>query len=281
MVFFVSSRPSDFDMRMAIRETWGSTAHSCGIKVIFGFGKHNDTALQRSTRMESKLHGDILQARVEDGYRTQTQLVLSFFEWSAQNCDAPLVAKGDDDTWLNIPRLMNYIDQISVPNYVGGIVFGPGSTVIRDPNNIQHVKKSERDPDFYTSYCSGIFYVFRSNLTRIMLNIAAKMQVHGVDDAFITGDVVEVINYLTIRKNGEVLRVARIPIDLQAPYPDFTKEDGCGTINYTFMHKILPAQKRILYNLPCLTPTKTCPAHPAPSKLLEPRLEQLGTALWA
>lgn len=50
-VLFVSSRPSSLDMRASIRATWGYTAASCGIKVIFGFGRHHNVTIQQAIQV--------------------------------------------------------------------------------------------------------------------------------------------------------------------------------------------------------------------------------------
>lgn len=192
MVLFISSRPKSMDMRTSIRETWGSTAASCGVRVIFGFGKQYHKALQKAVSVENLLHGDILQIEtVDDGYRNQTSLVLAFFAWAEKNCEARFVAKGDDDTWLNFLRIMPLLRSIRFERFVAGPIFHSGNMVIRDNRSVQHVTKEERFDDRYPSYMSGILYVFAAGMISELLRTANRMKSYWIDDTFITGEYIK------------------------------------------------------------------------------------------
>lgn len=191
MVLLVSSRPRDFDMRSSIRETWGITAASCGIKVIFGFGNHGNLDIQHHIMNENLQHGDILQSNlIKDGYRSQTDLVMFFFAWAVKNCDrVKLIAKGDDDTWTNFRLLMPVFQSLTekYTRFVAGFHFKAGTSVIRNPEHEQSLTKSQRFEDFYPEYASGTLYIFPAAMIPVLLKTANELKSYWIDDAFLTG----------------------------------------------------------------------------------------------
>lgn len=97
------------------------------------------------------------------------------------------MAKADDDVWLTFSILAPFVRSIKFTRFVTGLEFPPGSSVLRDPNHQQSLSKAEHPSDFYTSYMSGVLYVFPAHLIPHILQTAKGMKNYWIDDAFITG----------------------------------------------------------------------------------------------
>ena len=190
LVLFVSSRPNGFENRQSIRETWGSNAVTCSVKIIFGFGAVHNYALMRQIAIESDKYGDILQSSdIEDSYRNQTSLILAFFRWTVRHdCEGSYVGKADDDVWINFRPILAALDAINVSAaFAAGFFFPNGTPVQRATDHPQSLTRAEREDDFYPAYASGVFYAFPWRMMEILLTTAGKMKQHWIDDVFITG----------------------------------------------------------------------------------------------
>ncbi|OQV14952.1 hypothetical protein BV898_10856 [Hypsibius exemplaris] len=264
MVLFISSRPSDFNRRISIRGTWGRIAGSCSVKVIFGFGKTGEKSglLERKIAKESRQFGDILQsAAVRDGYRNQTRLVMAFFRYAARECEGTrLVGKADDDIWINFPAILPVLESITSAAYIAGYFFPNGTAVLRDPVHPQSLSRADRETNHYPAYASGAFYALPLRLLGRILSAAENLKVHWIDDAFLTGDVVEAINgnasLWSLPDDRSLIR--RIGLNGYTALPDFQTSDGCRLLGSTLIHKVSPEMQRWLHEVPCLSKLHRC-----------------------
>ncbi|GAU93911.1 hypothetical protein RvY_05774 [Ramazzottius varieornatus] len=273
MILFVSSRPKDAEMRLSIRSTWGATAKTCRIVVVFGFGAVDSDTLQDEIAKEGRVFGDILQFQdIRDSYRNQTRIVLTFYEWARLNCNqTEYVAKADDDTWINLPLVLSSLESIKARSFIAGYWFPPGTSVMRTPEHAQWLSREERLDDYYPAYCSGILYVIPTRMVSAVLNTAATMQIHWIDDAFITGDPPEVpdagdvitkINKDSARAKKEKKREAIVRYGLTGwltlPYNQSATSLCRLLLKSTIMHRINSYTKQALYNLSCLQEQHSC-----------------------
>ena len=292
MVLFVSSRPNDAEMRLSIRNTWGSSTKTCGVKLLFGFGAVNSDHLQEEIIRESKMFGDLLQIRhVEDSYRNQTRLVLAFYEWARFKCNqTEYVAKADDDTWINLPLVLSRLDSITdIESFIAGYWFPAGTEVMRNPEHAQYLSREERADDHYPAYCSGVLYVIPYNMVFSILQTAATMQMHWIDDAFITGlstinhfifyylsevidfiagDVITKINENTVENRRQTIAKDKEPTKIVTRYDlagwltlpqNQTTTNLCRLLlKSTIMHRVDATMKNALDNLSCSKQLHNC-----------------------
>ncbi|XP_052098686.1 beta-1,3-galactosyltransferase brn-like [Mytilus californianus] len=95
---------------MAIRATWGNlTNTSIHIAFLLGYSR----LVQSFIKMEYNVHKDLIQEDFIDRYRNNTLKTIMGFNWAASYCrQAKFVLFVDDDYYVNIPNLINLIENI-------------------------------------------------------------------------------------------------------------------------------------------------------------------------
>ncbi|PVD37692.1 hypothetical protein C0Q70_00292 [Pomacea canaliculata] len=122
LVVVVPSVVYHWEIRAAIRATWGSPArgklwpghtHRLSVKLVFVFGV-TDKKGSRDLHEESQRYGDIVQGDFHDNYRNLSIKTAAALQWSDTHCPgAKHVLKVDEDTFVNIPLLMEVLDYMS------------------------------------------------------------------------------------------------------------------------------------------------------------------------
>ncbi|NXV71492.1 B3GT4 galactosyltransferase, partial [Atlantisia rogersi] len=94
----------------------------------------------QALRAESQRHRDLLQGAFADTYANLTLKTLLLLRWAATRCpQAPFLLKADDDVFVNLPALTNYLAATHPPPtlYFGRIHWWVKPN--RDPQNRHHV----------------------------------------------------------------------------------------------------------------------------------------------
>ncbi|EDO36369.1 predicted protein, partial [Nematostella vectensis] len=189
LIVLVLSTPESFIQRQAIRETWGSitSTDSKGksdkkVKLVFVLGGlgHVDSALRR----EHSEKNDLLIGSFEETYRNLVVKVFVGLKWaSTQRCK--YVFKADEDVFLNIPRVVEWVEEIGSPQrlYAGEVV--NNNTVLRWPWAKYSVSPLVYEPSYYPPYCRGAFYLLSRPVLPAILEEVAKRRAFAVEDAFL------------------------------------------------------------------------------------------------
>ncbi|NWW97252.1 B3GT4 galactosyltransferase, partial [Rhynochetos jubatus] len=99
------------------------------------------TATERAAlRAEARRHRDLLQGPFADTYANLTRKTLLLLRWTLARCPAvPFLLKADDDVFVNLPALTNYLAALPDPQrlYLGRVHWWV--TPNRDPRSRHHV----------------------------------------------------------------------------------------------------------------------------------------------
>ncbi|NWH55678.1 B3GT4 galactosyltransferase, partial [Fregata magnificens] len=85
-------------------------------------------------------HADLLQGSFADAYANLTRKTLLALRWAAARCPAaPFLLKADDDVFVNLPALTNYLASLRNPRrlYLGRVHWWVRPN--RDPRSRHHV----------------------------------------------------------------------------------------------------------------------------------------------
>jgi len=78
-------------------------------------GRTENETLLDGIEMEKHLYDDLIVANFEDSYDNLTLKTMSSLEWIDTYCNqSDFVLKTDDDMFINVPNLLNFIDRIEV-----------------------------------------------------------------------------------------------------------------------------------------------------------------------
>ncbi|XP_071111050.1 beta-1,3-galactosyltransferase 1-like [Haliotis cracherodii] len=188
VVAIVPSKPSHFQERQAIRETWGSQFNKNEkLKLIFLSGLAEEiTNMQLSSERETFF--DVVQANFIDSYKNLTRKTNAMLQWSKQFCSqARFVMKIDDDVFLDTdellqtllhlevePRLIiGYIDNVERPN--------------RDPSSKWYLSQEEYPFKQFPRFTHGPSYVISRDLVADLYEISRHAPRIHLEDVYVTG----------------------------------------------------------------------------------------------
>ncbi|XP_014778606.1 beta-1,3-galactosyltransferase 5 isoform X1 [Octopus bimaculoides] len=212
LLIFVVSLHTRRSQRDAIRSTWGSVSigkpwprsqygnqpsnppPNLFTKVVFLFGYHPNDTHNRELLHESAQHNDVVQANFTESYRNLTRKVLMGLKWARQYCpQAKFVMKIDDDTFVNVPMVFDYLLSKDVwERTIMGFI-NIDSIPFRLYTKWQ-VSWSEYPYMRYPIYTSGNIYVFLFRTSCLLLDVAEYIPYVSMEDVYITGILAEVIH---------------------------------------------------------------------------------------
>ena len=156
LIILVQSYISDFNKRSIIRGTWGEDIikkENYRWRLLFLVGKPKDWKEFQSLAFEAAFYKDILLINSSK----LTEKLQKGFQWASKYCEFDYLLKADDDVFVNIPALFNYLDEPSTPKtelYTGHVMWW--STVARSG---EYEANNEYKRDVYPRFCSGTGFV--------------------------------------------------------------------------------------------------------------------------
>jgi hypothetical protein len=198
LVILCLTKYYDIETRQAIRDTWGSVVRvprwpPLGtalprIKLVFLLGSHDDMLVKKTIiEDENNRYGDVIAADFKDSYTNLTLKVMMGLKWVTKYCSrAEYVVKIDQDMFLHVPNLVNFLKTYPIPQ--PGVVIGFQNTnakVLRTGK--WGVDRKSFPLNTYPNYTNGNCYVISGKVVPGMLQAAERMPYIFIEDAFITG----------------------------------------------------------------------------------------------
>ena len=194
LIILVTTRPGNFANRVAIRLSWGrmdsvinSYIKKNNIdykwKSIFSVGLANSPNIGSLVALESERYKDILRLPYKDTYKNLPNKTMNSLEWIAENCQARFVLKTDDDCFVNIFKVLPWLQNLpSHHRYIGRV--NNEMPVIRDPKHRNYVSVAEHKDNYYKPYCAGGGYILRSSIIRNVTTMGKKIKQIINEDAY-------------------------------------------------------------------------------------------------
>lgn len=186
LLILITSNLKNFERRHTIRMTWGEdpVSRNRKWKTYFLVGRTDDNFHLYQLSLEIQRYGDIVLAdTIEDFYNLAPKLHMGF-EWANKYCDYKFLMKGDDDVFVNVPRLLDFLDDAGTPKeslYAGNCHYA--ANVFRDGR--YGISKEEYWKDIYPRYCSGGGYILTKDVVEKFLSVIYVVKVFKIDDAYI------------------------------------------------------------------------------------------------
>lgn len=174
---------------------------------------------QRRLLNESDMYGDIIQESFIDSYNNLTLKTIMMLKWVTNNCDGRVkyIMKCDDDTFVNVPNLLQVLLGGTVPLYKASIPFYDRNTVaVKSPKNrLVQVKRlltgflfCEAKPitdtsskwyspnymynkEFYPNYLSGSGYLMNLDAAKLLYRTLLTTPIFHLEDVYLTGIVAD------------------------------------------------------------------------------------------
>nr|XP_026694410.1 lactosylceramide 1,3-N-acetyl-beta-D-glucosaminyltransferase-like isoform X2 [Ciona intestinalis]XP_026694411.1 lactosylceramide 1,3-N-acetyl-beta-D-glucosaminyltransferase-like isoform X2 [Ciona intestinalis] len=206
MVSLVKSSLGHRDRREAIRKTWGSVKvlNKVRFEVVFIVGLTNGNAsLQNQLEEEGRLNGDLLQFNLNDTAESVPEKVLAGMQWASMNMPPEsLYNSMDDDVMLNLPKLVEYFNDLMRPgnNNASGkrpcsedlplvcmYSYQPKDKPARDPKSKWYMPLELFPNETWPTYCRGGLYTAPVKMVTKLYEASRKTDHLYLDDVWITG----------------------------------------------------------------------------------------------
>ncbi|KAK7113724.1 beta-1,3-galactosyltransferase 1-like [Littorina saxatilis] len=203
-------------MRQTIRRTWGSVVHSPwpgtvnlpSVKIVFVFGRTEAEEEEEVVlKAESQRYGDVLYVDFVDSYRNLTYKSLTSLHWASTRCpDTKFVMKVDEDTFVNVPYLLEYLHyhRRELTRTVVGYA-NPKPVCVRTGK--WAVNFNSYPLSVFPRYFYGHSYVISSDVIKDIVTASQHLPFIPVEDASVTGVLAYVVN--ATRLHNSLFAVSR------------------------------------------------------------------------
>ena len=196
VLFLVTSHSSNRKRRQAIRDNWGfpdifklfKVKFGMSYQVFFSVGLAENTEEAKKINKEAKKFKDILIVDRNEDFYDLTRRVMAGFEWAVQQCDFNYLFKMDDDIFINIPNVMDFLSNNTIASHNETLYAGDmniEALVNRDPKSKYMVTYKEWPTEIYPPYCSGGGFIISRNLIEKIIPFFDWEDPFKIDDAYI------------------------------------------------------------------------------------------------
>lgn len=212
LLILITSAPTHYDARLAIRQTWGSYATRRDISIGFILGSTQSTALDDKLAAENFMYGDLIRGHFLDSYNNLTLKTISSLEWVDRYCPkATFVLKTDDDMFINIPRLLAFTDKHLKDTRVIYGRLAKKWKPIRSKKSKYYVSPQQYFPPVFPPFTTGPAYLMTTDVVHDLYEKALNQTYLKLEDVFTTGIVAQLVNVKRVQVNEFMNR--RIPFN--------------------------------------------------------------------
>lgn len=212
LLILITSAPTHYDARLAIRQTWGSFATRRDISIGFILGSTQNPELDDKLAAENSMYGDLVRGHFLDSYNNLTLKTISTLEWVDRYCPKVLfVLKTDDDMFINIPRLLTFTDKhIKDTRVIYGRLAKKWKP-IRSKKSKYYVSPQQYFPPVFPPFTTGPAYLMTTDVVHDLYEKALNQTYLKLEDVFTTGIVAQLVNVKRVQVNEFMNR--RIPFN--------------------------------------------------------------------
>jgi hypothetical protein len=228
LLILIISAPGHFSHREAIRLTWGHYTLQRNVAIAFLIGKTNDLNTIDGLNYEMALYDDIIQANFQDSYQNLTLKTMAMLEWTSSYCSkAEFLLKADDDMFINVQNLLQFIDKMdrSEVKIYGRLV--TGWEPVRDEESKYFLPYEQFSDNVFPDFVTGPAYLFPTLIAQSFFETGMEARFMQMEDVFMTGLLAEAMN------------VTRVKVDeFQNGAIDVQNTSPCELSKYISIHMI-------------------------------------------
>ncbi|XP_067039650.1 beta-1,3-galactosyltransferase 5-like isoform X2 [Acropora muricata] len=196
LLIMVHSSPANLMDRESIRLSWGRednpinqgswTNSDRSWKTVFLIGRSNSSRLNNLVNQEARVYKDIVIGDFHDTFRNLSLKTLLGLQWSLGHCQAKYIFKTDEDCFVNVLSLLEWLQDYhmtngSTPLYAGNVQ--REMEVVRVETHRYYVSPQDFNPYFFPPYASGGGYVFSGSLLPKLAKASKRVPIIPVEDA--------------------------------------------------------------------------------------------------
>lgn len=188
LLIMIPSAVTNFEQRNVIRKTWGSvTQVRPNVVVRFIVGRSEQPSLEELMLKENQINHDLVIEDIPEFYENLTKKSVAMLNWIMSYCSrARYFLKIDDDTFLNLPRLLNFLSEHAQTNSIMGCKFEHAKPR-RYPFLKWYVSREQYSETEYPVYISGSAYVISGDILFKLYQATKELPQFVFEDVYITG----------------------------------------------------------------------------------------------
>ncbi|KAH8323419.1 hypothetical protein KR067_008284 [Drosophila pandora] len=215
---------------MAIRLTWMHYGSRSDIGMAFVLGRGNDTHLNERLDGENMMYADMIRGNFVDSYNNLTLKTISALEWTHWHCPlAKYVLKTDDDMFINVPKLMEFLDTLKAKRKIYGRR-AENWMPVRNKRSKYYVSYAQYSSRYFPYFTTGPAYLLTGDIVAELYAQALATALLKLEDVFMTGIVADVLGIdrinvkaiANVNTNPSVCRIRqRITVHMVEPNGQF------------------------------------------------------------
>ncbi|XP_062128548.1 acetylgalactosaminyl-O-glycosyl-glycoprotein beta-1,3-N-acetylglucosaminyltransferase-like [Drosophila sulfurigaster albostrigata] len=209
MLILITSAQTHADARMSIRQTWGHYGTRRDIGMAFVLGRGTNETVNQALTDENYMYGDLIRGNFIDSYNNLTLKTISSLEWADQHCNhAQYILKTDDDMFINVPKLLNFVKQLE-KHKNKRLIFGRLAKKwkpIRNKKSKYYVSTDQFPAAVFPSFTTGPAYVMTGDIVHDLYVRSLKTVYLKLEDVFTTGIVAQSLGIERLHVNEFVNR---------------------------------------------------------------------------
>ncbi|XP_045455779.1 beta-1,3-galactosyltransferase 5-like [Melitaea cinxia] len=181
LLVLVTSSPTRFEQREAIRSTWGKYVPTYFILGLTGPIED----LMKNNYVEAKKYSDIIIYNFQDHYQNLTLKTALMLKWTTENCSPNMMMlKTDDDVIVNPWMMKRVLQENSGKDLVGYRMIN--NYVHRYQYSKYYIPRWLLKEDVIPEYLSGTGYLINGRHIEKILKTAYKVPMINLEDVYFT-----------------------------------------------------------------------------------------------
>ncbi|KAG4070258.1 hypothetical protein HA402_009821 [Bradysia odoriphaga] len=202
LLILITSAPTHREARLAIRQTWGHYATRRDIAIAFVLGATQQQSIDDSLSAENFMYGDLIRGHFIDSYNNLTLKTISSLEWVDTYCPkASFILKTDDDMFINVPKLLMFIEKHHKDTKVIYGRLAKKWKPIRNKKSKYYVSPHQYFPPVFPQFTTGPAYLMTSDVVHSLYGKALNQTYLKLEDVFTTGIVAQLVNVKRVHVN--------------------------------------------------------------------------------
>lgn len=206
LMVLISSAMSHDAARMSIRQTWMHYGSRRDVAMAFVLGRGTNETLNKALTQENFIYGDLIRGNFIDSYNNLTLKTISTLEWADLHCPkAKYVLKTDDDMFINVPKLLAFLDKHKDKRTIFGRLAKKWKP-IRNKKSKYYVSVDQFAAGVFPSFTTGPAYVLTGDVVHDLYMRSLKTVYLKLEDVFTTGIVAKSLDIKRVQANEFVNR---------------------------------------------------------------------------
>lgn len=202
LLVLITSAPKNQEARLAIRQTWGHYGTRRDVAVAFVLGRTTSQQMEDTLNAESSLYSDLIRGQFIDSYNNLTLKTVSILEWVDRFCPKALfVLKTDDDMFINVPKLLIFVDKHRNDKRTIYGRLAKKWKPIRNQKSKYYVSPIQFSSAVYPQFTTGPAYLITSDVIHDLYLKSLEQTYLKLEDVYTTGIVAQLLNIKRVHVN--------------------------------------------------------------------------------